>query len=287
VAGEDIKRRMKFTIYHGVAVSIALHTALALPFVYGLKASSREPSTLVLDIQGITGDMQVEERIQQETKADGAQIPAETREAKLDMAEPAKAPAEQEMPKQDQTQMPKPADFSTVPTSGRQVDAVADEGVLPPPTENPQQNSTPPPPAAQADSAEPAPSAPAGGTPGIGKARNISGDEEKQNGQTIDLSNQREESRRKHYVKELMKKIGAHLVYPDEGRRAGLHGSAAVSFTILPNGQIRPETLKIVTSSGEPKLDASALKTVRSSLPFDPPPEAMSVTIVVDFGHRG
>lgn len=275
MAGEGIKRKMKFTIYHGVAASIALHTALALPFVYGLKASSREPSTLVLDIQGITGDMQVEERIQREAKADKAQIPA-------------KAPTEQEMPKQDQTQMPKPADFSAAPASGRQVDAVADEGVPSPPTENLQQNSAPPPPAAQAqvDSAEPVPPAPAGGAPGIGGARNISGDEEKQEGQTIHLSNQGEENRRKRFVKELTKKIGAHLVYPDEGRRAGLHGSAAVSFTILRNGQIQPETLKIVTSSGEPRLDASALKTVRSSLPFDPPPEVMSITIVVDFGHR-
>jgi protein TonB len=80
--------------------------------------------------------------------------------------------------------------------------------------------------------------------------------------------------------------VQAHLVYPDDGRRAGLQGTATVSFAVLRNGQIRPETLKIVTSSGQPRLDASALKTIRASIPFDPAPKEMTVAIAVDFGRK-
>jgi protein TonB len=44
--------------------------------------------------------------------------------------------------------------------------------------------------------------------------------------------------------------------------------------------------LKIVASSGRPQLDASALKTIRSGVPFDPPPEEINVVITVDFGRK-
>jgi protein TonB len=59
-----------------------------------------------------------------------------------------------------------------------------------------------------------------------------------------------------------------------------------VSFTILASGQIRPETLKIVTSSGQPRLDGGALKTIRASVPFDPPPKEITIAIAVDFGRK-
>jgi protein TonB len=44
--------------------------------------------------------------------------------------------------------------------------------------------------------------------------------------------------------------------------------------------------LKIVESSGQPKLDASALKTIRASAPFAPPPKEMTVAIAVAFGRK-
>ena len=52
-------------------------------------------------------------------------------------------------------------------------------------------------------------------------------------------------------------------------------------------GQICPETLKIAVSSGKPKLDAGALKTITASAPFDPPPREMTVSIVVEFREMG
>jgi protein TonB len=76
------------------------------------------------------------------------------------------------------------------------------------------------------------------------------------------------------------------LVYPDEGRNAGLHGTTTISSTVLDNGQIRPESLKIVASSGQAPLDASALKTIRASIPFAPPPREMTVAIAVSFAHK-
>jgi protein TonB len=88
------------------------------------------------------------------------------------------------------------------------------------------------------------------------------------------------------YVKGLTKKVQANLVYPDDARQGQLKGTARVSFTILSNGQVQPESLKIITSSGQSKLDASALKTIRASVPFAQPPEQMTVAIAVGFGNK-
>src|SRR5262249_52858368 len=91
------------------------------------------------------------------------------------------------------------------------------------------------------------------------------------------------------YVKLLSKKVKTKLVYPKEGRRAnerrkaGLLATATVAFTILSDGQIRPESLRIVISSGQAVLDTSALAAIRASVPFDPPPKVMTVAIPVDF----
>lgn len=113
----------------------------------------------------------------------------------------------------------------------------------------------------------------------------VAGAEEQQIAQTI-RSRPTEIDLLKEYVRLLSRKVQSRLVYPEEGRRSGLQGAATVSFAILPTGQIRPETLKIVGSSGQPKLDASALKTVRSSAPFDPPPKEMTVAIDVAFSKK-
>ena len=59
-----------------------------------------------------------------------------------------------------------------------------------------------------------------------------------------------------------------------------------MSFTILTNAQIRPDALEIRVSGGQSKLDASALKTVRASAPFDPPQRQLPVAIAVVFGGK-
>jgi periplasmic protein TonB len=140
----------------------------------------------------------------------------------------------------------------------------------------------PPAPEPPKQTSEPTAQAKSGGA----GSNTIAGAEERQTAQTIRTDPESELEQLREYVKLLSKKVQTHLVYPDEGRQAGLHGTATVSFTILPTGQIRPETLKVVASSGQPKLDASALKTIRASIPFDPAPREMTIAIAVDFGRK-
>jgi protein TonB len=163
---------------------------------------------------------------------------------------------------------PEPAKSAEAPPSdAREQHAVEDEAAMPPPTEQ-----TPQPPA-EAKSA------------GTG-ANTITGAQERQIAQTIQVDRPTEIELLREYVKLLSKKVQAHLVYPDDGRKAALQGTATVSFTILRSGEIRAETLRIVTSSGQPRLDASALKTIRASIPFDPAPKEMTIVIAVDFGRK-
>jgi protein TonB len=233
-----------FTIYHGLAASIVLHSALALPFVVHAFASPpEEPPTLVIELQGVVADSQTEQKVAQETKG----------EAK---AEEAVAPAVAE------TSVTQPIASEVKPMEV----AADDTGTEPPP---PEPVPTPSPPQAKP-------------SPGSAGSSNSPGVAQPQNAQMI----RPDREAIKEYVKLLTKKVQANLVYPEEGRRAGLQGTATVSFTILSDGQIRPETLKIVQSSGQPRLDAGALKTIRASVPFAPPPKEMTVAIAVAFARK-
>ncbi len=237
--GPTTRRRWKLTLAQAYAGSLALHAALALPFVLHERATPPlEPSTLAIELQGVVADSQSEQKVQQQTRG-------ETKQKETATPKPAAAEAapEQEPPKEQ-----------------------TDNGDLPPP---PRQASTSSPPAANQTS----------GSPG---ANDVTGAEEQKAAQRI----RDRIAETLEYVKRLSKKVQANLVYPEEGRQAGLRGAPKVSFAILANGQISPETLKIVESSGHPKLDASALKTVRSAAPFDPPPRAMTIAIAVDFGPQ-
>ncbi|PNG26387.1 energy transducer TonB [Methylocella silvestris] len=243
--------RSRFTIYHGLAVSLALHCALALPFVLQeLSPAPDEPEILVVELQGVIADTQSEQKTLQETKGAAQQEAAEAGRPAQAVAAPAEPPPPEDQPKDDP----------------------AREEVLAAP---PVPTTIPPPP----DAAPPQPSQGAG-------ANTSAGAEERSAAQRIRMERDAERDRLKAYVKRLTKRVQAHLAYPDEERQAGLQGAATVSFTILPGGAIRPETLKIISTSGQPKLDASALKTIRLSGPFDPPPREMTVALAVAFGRR-
>jgi periplasmic protein TonB len=87
------------------------------------------------------------------------------------------------------------------------------------------------------------------------------------------------------YVKTLTKRLEAKLVYPEAGRQAGLHGWPTVAFTILADGGLDPNSLKLVSSSGSPKLDQSALDTVRASAPFERPPHEITLKLTLIYGR--
>lgn len=232
----------RFTIYHGLAASLALHVALGLPFaLYALTPAPEEPPTLVVELQGVVTDSQSEQKVQQETAGAAQQDAA--------AAQPAPPAASNDPPAEAETEE--------------------------------KQAATPPAPA------EPRPATPASEMKsGSGGSVNVAGADEQQNAQTIRTEPALRISDFRAYVKVLTKRIEAKLVYPEEGRRAGWRGAATVSFTLLPTGQIRPESLKIIASSGQPKLDESALQTVRASVPFEPPPQEMTVAIAVAFGRK-
>ncbi len=235
-----IGRTLKFTIWHGIATSLALHSALALPFVVdSLIPPPDEPPLLVLDLQGVVADEQIEKKVVQQTKG------AEQQEK-----EPVAKPEQAAAPPPPPDDPPK---------------HVAEEGDTPvPPPPSPAQVQSPPAAATQS-----------------GSANNIKGAEQQQDAQRIkDLET--EKDRINAYVALLGKKVRANMVYPDDGRSA----AAVVAFTVLGSGQLRPGSLRIAESSGQAALDASALKTIRASAPFDPPPHELNLAVTVDFARK-
>lgn len=61
--------RLRFTIWHGFAASLAVHAALGPPFVvHSLALPPDEPPTLVIELQGAVAESQTEQKILQETK---------------------------------------------------------------------------------------------------------------------------------------------------------------------------------------------------------------------------
>lgn len=249
---------MSFTFPQAIVASLAIHGALVLPFVIPAWSEPPEdPPILVVELKGLDAPMQSEEKVAQQTKGEGN-------------PEAAQAPAPETPP-------PKEAQQQT-PTPEQPQEPVADDGTLqqapPPQPEQEQQEAVP-------QQTPPSPEAPA--SAGSAGAANVEGAEQQQKAQTI-AEQQDEAERLRAYVKALTKKVQENLVYPDAGRKQGLKGTASVGFTLQADGSIAAGTLRIATSSGQPQLDASALKTVEASAPFDPPPRAITIAIAVVYG---
>jgi protein TonB len=119
----------------------------------------------------------------------------------------------------------------------------------------------------------------------LGRESRAGGDNE-QSAQTLQRRAAEEMSVLEAYVQKLSRKIQSKLVYPKEGRHAGMQGVTTVSFRILDDGGILPESLKVVVSSGRPELDASALHTIEASVHFVAPPRALTVTLAVTYGRK-
>lgn len=238
-----MKHGLTFTIYHGLIASLAIHAAIASPFVLrGWMQPPDEPESLVLELQGVNATTQSEEKVVQETKGEETQDRKEA--MKPQDTPPPQPPTEQkEVPVEQQAEREAPAEAVTTAAQQQPVEAKS-------------------------------------GQPG---ANNVVGATERQQAQTIQRP-VTEAQLIQAYVKLLSKKVHANLVYPDDARDAQLEGVPVVSCTILADGRLRPETLKIRTSSGKPKLDAAALKTVAASAPFDPPPREMTIAIDVRYG---
>jgi len=271
------KSGLTSAIHQGFAVSLLLHSALALPFVLREPPPSpvpEEAATLVVEFEGVISDSQSEEIAARETKADQDRKDVETEEAAL-------PPVEEARPERVS---PDP------PVSAPEISPAPAEPVAGPPVEEwpreitaEQQSAPAEPIKSPAESEQQAPVTRV--TAADQGDNDIAGAEEQQTARTIKADREAETGRLREYARQLTKKIQSHLVYPREARQAGLTGTAKVTFTILTGGQILPGTLRVTVSSGQARLDESALQTVRVSAPFDPPPQQMTVAVAVAFGR--
>ncbi|MDB5657262.1 MAG: TonB family protein [Tardiphaga sp.] len=93
----NIGRGLKFTIWHGLAVSLAVHLAFVLPFVVvGAPLPPEEPPQITLDFQGEAADFQSEQKVMEQTKGTEQQ---ETKKEQTAQPEPAVPPPPDEPPK--------------------------------------------------------------------------------------------------------------------------------------------------------------------------------------------
>jgi protein TonB len=88
----------------------------------------------------------------------------------------------------------------------------------------------------------------------------------------------------KHNYEYIQRRIRDKLAYPAQARRAGLQGSAEISFTIHEDGSVSDVT--ITSSSGSELLDTVAMEAIRAASPFRPPPAEARLAIPVTFRLR-
>ena len=85
------------------------------------------------------------------------------------------------------------------------------------------------------------------------------------------------------YMAQLTKHLQSNLIYPQDAKKKKIEGTSLVSFVITESGEIQPNTLVVKRSSGNSALDASALGTVAGSAPFQKPPRELNVSIELEF----
>lgn len=243
---------MTFTLGHGLAVSLALHGALLLPFVAVLEDPPRpDDQFLVVELQGLISDTQSEQQVQQQSK--GAPDQKRQEEDKEEQKTQAAQAAAPDRPEEDLS-----ADGTLAPA--------------PPPSPEQKQEEAPPQEAAKPQDLQ-------AGTPGLA---DVTGAQEQK--PALRLAAPDEAEILKAYSKALTKKLKDNQAYPPAAQRALRQPvKAYVAFTVEADGSIRSGTLKVTRSSGLPAYDAAALRTVEANAPFDPPPRPIPVGVPVDY----
>jgi len=232
--------RRRIRLWHGLVASILLHAALVLPFTVTVHRRQK-PHTLVVELQGVIGHRQLEQKTGAEQPPQPVAPPPQAASERRE--EP---PKPEEKPKPEKKKVVRPA----VPL--RRVERTAMSEPARPPSVSP-----PSPPVPSADSGA------------VQRAETIRAIDD---GEAL-----------KGYLRELKRKLQNNLVYPDSAKLAGLQGTAVIGFSVMENGAIREDTLRIIKSSGFPDLDLNALSTARSSAPFPPPPKEIAIAIAVGF----
>lgn len=91
---------------------------------------------------------------------------------------------------------------------------------------------------------------------------------------------------RQSYMSKVAALIARHKRYPRGARKDGVTGTVTVSFTIIKNGRV--EESKVLTSSGDPRLDQEALDVLLRASPFPFIPDdlgtnSISITLPIEF----
>lgn len=241
-------KHAQFSIYHGIAGSLALHS-LALLGLWGIAGYSPADidDTLVVEFNGVDSDVQAEEKHKRQNSGAGGAVEAQNaRQEKKEEKAEKKVADDEALPERIK---------DTVPDTMKKNEEEA---------------------AAAAKATASAQQA----------GRDVEGIENEQHAQIIQRRADEEMNVLKAYIRNLSKKIQTKLLYPKEARHSGLQGVTTVSFRIKGDGTMHPDSLKIVASSGRVELDISALDTVRACAPFAVPPRDVTVTMAVTYARK-
>lgn len=85
---------------------------------------------------------------------------------------------------------------------------------------------------------------------------------------------------RSNYPGKVMRKIQR-----TRKERGGGRGTAKVGFRVTTSGSVT--SLRIIKSSGSPRIDQNALRHIQRAAPFPPPPSGAQTSFSVDFVSRG
>ena len=91
----------------------------------------------------------------------------------------------------------------------------------------------------------------------------------------------------REYMQRVRQRIYARWDYPREAQNRELAGRLVIEFHIGKDGQLL--SLELVSSSGEPVLDSSALTAVKMAERYPPLPDAMQrdvLPVVAIFSYR-
>ncbi|SHH24571.1 energy transducer TonB [Pollutimonas bauzanensis] len=263
--------RPRFTLAHGLAVSLLLHGALGLTWLAAGRAAPPPPqrAPLMVELFGMVSDRQVQER-QAGSEADR---PAEAPQDAVPPApeEPIQqevAVAKEETPEEE---------VAEEPEAEKEAPEKPPEYTAPSPVqvEKPKKVAKAKPQA----QARPARQAVAPTPP-------AKRDQEARIQQTIQ-ARETEADMLRRYVSEVSKTIAGHLVYPPAALKAGYVGNPMIRLTITESGDIQPGSLAIEKSSGYAMLDDNALQAAQASAPFPRPPRRIQVKTRLFFREDG
>ncbi|RDU95218.1 TonB family protein [Trinickia dinghuensis] len=255
-ASQDTARRARFSLRHGMAVSLMLH-AMALGAVWVVSHRVPAPVSanklLMVELLGMVADRQTE----------AAQAGEHARPALPPASRPLtpRQPRRAELSKAARHVVPRSATNSPV-----KVEEVEEK-------EKPKEDDR------RADTPQPQPQPEH--QPRMNEASKASGAAlEQQVSRTIEHEDVDPDVLRR-YLLTLRKAIKSRLSYPPDA--GGVTGTPVVTFKLRSDGGIEPGSLSIRRSSGYSVLDEEALRAVGAAAPFGPPPKAMTIALDMPF----